>query len=97
MKKLTILLGLILLSSCAGFEIATYNHIPIKKTRVVVDYTPPVVYHYPTYSPRYFTYSEPTRIIVVQPQKQRVRIKGGRSQSSSRSNSTQRRNINKRN
>lgn len=82
-------MSLVLFTSCAGFEIVTLNHTPVKQTRVVVDYTPPVVYHYPTYSTRYFTYVEPARVIVVQPQKQRVRIKGNRSiYPSSRGSST---------
>ena len=98
MKKLIILFSLVLFTSCAGFELVTLNYIPVKKTRVVVDYTPPVVYHYPTYPTRYFTYIEPARVIVVQPQKQRVRVKGGRSSSSSsRNSSTRRSNSNKRN
>jgi len=97
MKKLIILLSLVLFASCAGFDIVTLNHTPVKQTRVVVDYTPPVVYQYPTWPHRYYSYFEPTRVIVVQPQKQKVRVKGGRGQSSSRGNSTQRRNSNKRN
>ena len=99
MKKLIILLSLILLTSCAGFEIVTLNHTPVKKTRVVVDYTPPVVYHYPTWPHRYYTYFEPARVIVVQPQKQRVKINGrrGSTNSNTRSTSSQRRNSSKRN
>ena len=91
MKKLIILFSLILLSSCAGFEIATYNHIPIKKTRVVVDYSPPVVYHYPTWPYRHYTYFEPARVIIIKPEKPTVRVKGRRdSNNQGRSTSTKR-------
>ena len=103
MKKLTILLSLILLSSCGSFQLSTVGYTPIIETRVITPvYTTPWYYGLtdPSWRWHYYQRYNTPRVIIVKP-KPVVRVRGtrgsiGRS-NATRSNSTQRRNSNKRN
>ncbi len=105
MKKLIILLSLILLSSCGSYQLSTVGYTPIIETRVITPvYTTPWYYGLtdPSWRWHYYQrYNAPT-VIIVKPEKPRVQVRGRRGSSNTRgtttrSNSTQRRNINKRN
>ena len=103
MKKLIILLSLILLSSCGSFQLSTVGYTPIRETRVITPvYT--TLWYYgltdPSWRWHYHQRYSTPRVIIVKP-KPVVRVRGikgsaGRS-NTTRSNSTQRRNSNKRN
>ena len=105
MKNLIILLSLILLSSCGSYQLSTVGYTPVKETRIVVPtYTTPWYYGLtdPSWRWHYYQrYNAPT-VIIVKPEKPRVQVRGRRGSSNTRgtttrSNSTQRRNSNKRN
>ena len=105
MKKLIILLSLVLFTSCGSFQLSTVGYTPVKETRIVVPtYTTPWYYSLtdPSWRWHYYQrYNTPT-IIVVKPEKPRVRLRGRRGLSNTRGNttrstSTRKSNSNKRN
>jgi hypothetical protein len=105
MKKIIILLTLVLLTSCGSYQISTLGHTPIRKTRVIPpSYTTPWYYglNDPYWRWNYYQYFNTPTVIVVKPQRPISKIKGRRGPSinrgnTTRSNSTPRRNTNKRN
>ena len=103
MKKLIILLSLILLSSCGSLQLSTVGYTPIIETRVITPvYTTPWYYGLtdPSWRWHYYQRYNTPRVIIVNP-KPLVRVRGTRGSigrnNTTRSNSTQRRNSNKRN
>lgn len=105
MKKLIILLSLVLFTSCGSYQLSTVGYTPVKETRVVVPtYTTPWYYGLtdPSWRWHYYQRYNTPRVIIVKPEKSKVRVRGGRGSSNTRgnttrSNSTRRNNSNKRN
>lgn len=100
MKKLTILLSLILLSSCGSFQLSTVGYTPTKQTRVVIHH-PTTPWYYSLTDPSwrwhyYQRYNTPTYII-VKPKKTIVRVKGRRGSNNETRSISNRREHKKRN